>query len=119
MPALLVVAFFSACSSDENLDFQIDNNGLPTPLIEIYAPIDGSVIAADTDLVVDYEVVRGKRGAYVDIRVDKQKPMHVKSLKSRHRIQGLAPGSHTLVIVERTANGEMTGGVAKIEFVTE
>ena len=119
MPVLLIVAFFSACSSDENLDFQIDNSGLPLSLIEIYAPVDGSVIAADTDFVVDYEVVRGKRGAYVDIRVDRQEPMRVKSLKGRHRVQGLKPGSHTLLIVERAADGKKTGGVAKIEFVAE
>ena len=119
MPALLVAALLGACSSDENLDFRSGDIDKPSALIEIQRPIDGGVIPAGEDFVVVYEVVRGTDGAYVNISVDRQVPVRVNSLKGRHRMDGLPPGEHTLEIVEHMANGQRTGGVARIEFVAQ
>lgn len=119
MPALLALFLLSACGGEDKLDFQSADSGLPPPLIEIYEPLNGSVIPANTDFVVDYAVVRGNSGDYVEILVDKQKPMRVNSLRGRHLIHGLPPGRHTLLIVEHTADGKETGGVARIEISVE
>jgi len=119
MPVLLTLSLLTACGGEDKLDFQSGDSDLPPPLIEVYEPVNGSIIPADTDFVVDYAVVRGKVGDYVEIRVDKQKAMRVNSLKGRHMIKGLAPGRYTLLIVEHTAEGKKTGGTARIEITAE
>jgi len=119
MPVLLAFSLLTACGGEDKLDFQTGDSGLPPPLIEVYEPVNGSVIPANTDFVVDYAVVRGKAGDYVEIRVDKQKPMRINSLEGRHLIKGLGPGRHTLLIEEHTADGKKTGGVARIEISAE
>ncbi len=119
MPALLALSLLTACGGEDKLDFQAADSGLPPALIEVYSPVNGSVIPANSDFVVDYAVVRGKGGDYVEIRVDQQKPMRVNSLEGRHLIKGLNPGGHTLLIVEHAADGKKTGGVARIEITAE
>ncbi len=119
MPALFVLSLLTACGGEDKLDFQTGDSGLPPPLIEVYEPVNGSVIPANTDFVVDYAVVRGKGGDYVEILVDKQKPMRVNSLKGRHLMKGLDHGRHTLLIAEHTADGKKTGGMARIEITAQ
>ena len=119
VPALLALLLLSACGDKDKLDFQSADNGLPPPLIEIYEPVNGAVLPAHSDFVVDYAVVRGSGGAYVEIIVDQQKPMRVTSLRGRHLIHGLAPGRHTLLIVEHAADGKKTGGMARVNITVE
>jgi len=119
VPALLALLLLSACGGEDKLDFQSTDSDRPPSLIEIYEPVNGSVIPAHTDFVVDYAVVRGSGGAYVEIIVDQQKPMRVTSLRGRHLIPGLAPGRHSLLIVERTTDGKETGGMARIEITAQ
>ncbi|HEX22934.1 MAG TPA: hypothetical protein ENH21_05830 [Chromatiales bacterium] len=119
MPALLTLGLLTACGGEDKLDFQATDSGLPPSLIEVYSPANGSVIPANSDFVVDYAVVRGKGGDYVEIRVDQQKPMRVNSLEGQHLIKGLNPGGHILLIVEHAADGKKTGGMARIEITAE
>ncbi|HEB92020.1 MAG TPA: hypothetical protein ENI94_00805 [Gammaproteobacteria bacterium] len=119
MPALFALSLLTACGDEGRLDFQTVDSGLPLPLIEVYMPLDGSTIPANSDFVVDYAVVRGKGGDYVEIRVDQQKPMRVNSLKGRHQMKGLNPGRYALLIVEYAADGKKTGGMARIEISVE
>ncbi len=101
------------------MDFRGADSNLPPSLIEIYEPVNGAVIPANTDFVVDYAVLRGNRGDYVEILVGEQKPMRINSLKGRHLIHGLAPGKHALLIVEYAADGKKTGGMARIEITAK
>ncbi len=119
IPALLTLNLLSACGGEDKLDFQVLDSGPPPPLIEVYTPLNGSTIPANSDFVVDYAVVRGKGGDYVEIRVDQQKPMRVNSLKGRHRMKGLDSGRHALLILEYAADGKKTGGMARIEITVE
>ena len=119
MPALFALSLLTACGDEGKLDFQTVDSGLPLPLIEVYMPLDGSTIPANSDFVVDYAVVRGKGGDYVEIRMDQQKPMRVNSLKGRHQMKGLNPGRYALLIVEYAADGKKTGGMARIEISAE
>ncbi len=123
IPALFALSLLTACGGEGKLDFQTDfqavDSDLPSPLIEVYTPLNGSTIPANSGFVVDYAVVRGKGGDYVEIHIDQQEPMRVNSLKGRHWMKGLSPGRYALLIVEYAADGKKTGGVARIEITAE
>lgn len=117
--ALMIIGLLCACGNDDKLAFETGEDVRMLPLIEVYQPANGSVLAADTDFVVDYAVVRGLEGDYVVIRVDGKNPVRINSRNGRHRMQGLPPGPHTLLIEEYTNDGKRTGGRARISFSME
>lgn len=117
MPALLLVALLlGACGPEPEMDFQASDAARPPPLIEVYEPLNGDTLPAGEEFVVDYAVLRGESGAYVEISVDGKPPRRIKGVKGRHRMEGLAPGRHRLQIVEYDSKGKPTGGVALIEL---
>ena len=119
MPALLIALLLSACGPEPEIDFQAEDAGLPPPLIEIYQPLNGDTLPANEPFTIDYAVVRGTGGAYVEIGIDGQAPVRIQGLKGRHLMAGLAPGRHRLQIVEYTDKGKPTGGVALIELTAQ
>ncbi len=117
MPALLLL-ILSACSDGQAPDFGA-GAPLPPPLIEVYAPLPGSRVPAGGPLVVEYAVVRGKRGRYVEIQLDRRPAARVQGVHGRHLIEGLTAGEHTLILIERDAQGQATGGRAIVHFTAE
>jgi hypothetical protein len=90
-----------------------------SPLAEIYAPEDGATLAANQPFAFDYAVVRGSKGAYVEIQVDQDAPSRVVRLSGRHFIHGLAPGKHRLSVIEYDNKGQPTGARAAINITAE
>lgn len=119
---VLVAVLLAACSRDENIDFEAQglmDTGEPPPLLEIFAPESGAVLPAGKSFILEYETVRGDKGAYVEIYLDKQKPVKVKGTRGPHQIDGLSPGKHVIYLVERTVDGRKTGGEARIVITAE
>ncbi len=117
--AILLPLLFVACS-DADLNIPDPKSmGIADSLIEVYAPVTGSILPADTGFVLDFAVVRGSQGAYIKLRIDKQRPVILNSLSGKHRIDGLPAGPHTLVITEYAADGRPTGGQVLINVVME
>lgn len=110
-PILLIfVVLLSACTE---ADFNIPDRGsigMSQPLIEIYSPLSGSTLAADTEFVLDYAILRSEDGHHIKIYVDKKRPMSVFKLRGKHRMKGLPTGDHRIRIIEYTKDGRKTGG---------
>ena len=121
LPALLALGLLTACGDGrkDKIDIKVAEDVRSLPLIEVYQPANGSVLAADTEFIVDYAVARGLDGAYVVISMDGKKPVRINSLNGRHRMKGLTPGKHALLIEEFNAAGKKTGGTARIDFTVE
>ncbi len=112
----LSVLLVTACG---DTDITISTRGdaeAPDSLIEVYAPISGAVLPADTPFSLEYAVLRSSNGHHVSIQVDKQKPVKVNSLKGFHRMPGLPAGAHTLRVVAHTEDGTATGGQSIIHI---
>lgn len=110
-----------ACSeSDLNIpDAHKVGIGAPESLLEIYAPESGSVLPANTPFILDYAVVRGEKGSYIKIHVDKQPPLKVAQTRARHHMDGLPAGSHTITVTEYTKDGLPTGGLATVHVIMQ
>jgi hypothetical protein len=117
--ALFLLLLFVACS---DTDLNIPNPksmGMSEPLIEVYTPVTGSILPADTDFVLGFAVVRGREGAYIKLRIDKRRPVTLNNLSGKHHIDGLPAGPHTITITEYTHDGRLTGGQALIHVFME
>lgn len=103
-----------ACTGCSNSDLEISSiqsgNEKLQPLLEIYAPSSGDTLPADTPFTLEYAVVRGSDGDYVEVQVDKQKPVKVAQTRGHHLVHGLPPGRHTIAVKEFDKRGQPTGG---------
>ena len=116
---MLLSLLFVACSET---DFNIPDPGsmgIPDSLIEVYSPVSGATLPADTDFVLDFAVVRGNKGAYVKLRVDKMRSVTLAKISGKHHIDGLPAGPHTIALVEYTHDGRRTGGETIINVIME
>jgi len=114
LPVLLTVLLLAACGdSDISISTHSDTD-TPGSLVEISAPISGSVLPADKPFSLEYAVLRSANGHHVSIQVDQKKPEKVNSLRGFHRMPGLPAGAHTLVIREHREDGSPTGSQAII-----
>lgn len=119
-PLLLLILILSACSpSDNDLKFATPDIPVPEALMEIYSPTNGSVLPANTPFVLEYDVVRGAKGRYVEIQIDKQQPALINQTYGKHFIDALPAGSHTITLTEFSQQGEPTGGFAVIHITME
>lgn len=110
-PALLIAALLLGACTDP--DFNIPNRssiGMSKPLIEIYSPLSGAILPADTDFTLEYDILRSEDGHHIKIYVDKKRPMSVFKLRGKHRMKGLPVGKHRIQIIEYTKDGRKTGG---------
>ena len=116
----IVLATLSACGrSDNTLNFPSPKIPVPEALLEIYNPVNGSVLPANSPFILEYEVVRGEKGHHVKIQIDDQKPDIINEIRGRHFIEGLEPGPHTIILKEYTRQGAETGGIAIIHISME
>ena len=116
----LLLCLLVACTDsapDIDLSQNIDAD-LP-PLAEIYTPLNGDTLPANTAFSLDYEVVRGSNGVYVEIHVDKNAPEKVVGTSGRHRVEGLSPGKHRLSVIEFDKRGKPTGAHASVSIMVE
>ena len=114
---LLCFYAFLLAACTENNDFKFSDHTTATPsdsLIDVYAPMSGATLPRNTPFIFEYEVVRGKKGAYVKIQVDNQVPVTVHKTSGQHQIDGLAAGPHTISITEYTKEGKPTGGYTAV-----
>jgi hypothetical protein len=108
--ALFTVLLLSACT-DPDINIPDRNSlGMSNPLIEIYSPLNGSTLPANTDFTLDYAILRSEDGHHIKIFVDKKRPMSVYKLEGKHRMHGLPAGQHRIQIIEYTKDGRKTGG---------
>lgn len=101
-----------AACSDSELEISAAQSGggkLPA-LVEIYAPSSGETLPADTPFTLEYAVVRGGDGDYVEVQVDQQAPVKVAETRGHHLVPGLPPGTHTITVKEFDKHGRFTGG---------
>ena len=116
----LVCLTLCACNDSPSISISDKSDiGIPDALLEIHAPINGSTLPANQPVVLDYEVIRGDKGSYIRLKVDKQKSVKIARTKGMHRIDPLPPGKHTITLTEYTAEGRKTGGHATISIVIE
>lgn len=103
--------FCTACS-DSDLEISAIQTGSDKPpsLVEIYSPNSGETLPADTPFTLEFAVVRGADGDYVEVQVDKQKPVKVAHTRGQHLVPGLPPGQHTIAVKEFDRRGKPTGG---------
>jgi hypothetical protein len=118
---ILFLSIFTLGCTDSTPDINIssDIDADLSPLAEIYAPEDGAILPADTPFALDYAVVRGTKGTYVEIQVDKGKASRVVLLSGRHFVQGLAPGKHRLSVTEYDKKGKPTGARAAVNITVK
>ena len=110
----------SACDNSSSITITDKSSiGIPDVLIEIHAPIHGSTLPANQPFILDYDVIRGDKGSYIQLRVDKQTPVKIAKTSGRHLMEPLPPGEHTITLTEFTANGHKTGGKAKISVIMQ
>lgn len=118
--AILASFLFLVACSDTDLNIPAPKSmGMSEPLIEVYTPVTGSILPADTDFVLGFAVVRGRKGAYIKLRIDKRRPVTLNILSGKHHIDGLPAGPHTITITEYTNDGRPTGGQASINVFME
>ena len=111
----LCLFFLSACQ-DNDMAFNVPLSPQKVPILAVYSPNNGDVLAANEAFTLDYEVIRGSRGAYVAIQIDQQKPIIIYQVYGRHHIDPLPAGKHTIKIIEYTRGGEATGAQALIHL---
>ncbi|NOX75627.1 MAG: hypothetical protein GXP17_03220 [Gammaproteobacteria bacterium] len=115
---LLSALSIAACGDTEiTISTQSDADA-SLSLIEIYTPVSGAVLMADTPFSLEYAVLRSSNGHHVNIQIDKQKPVKVNSLKGFHRMPGLPAGAHILRIVAHTEDGTATSGQGIVRIIT-
>lgn len=118
--ALCCLFLVAACEGDPpEINLSTDVDKVYPPLAEIYAPKDGGTVPAHQSFALDYAVVRGTSGSYVEIQVDKKKPQKVALTDGRHLIEGLAPGKHRISITEYNKKGKPTGARAAVEITAQ
>jgi len=117
LPTVLFSALLLSACTDADINIpDRDSLGMSNPLIEIYAPLSGSTLPADTDFVLDYAILRSEDGHHIKIRVDKKRPVSVHKLRGKHRMKGLPAGEHRIEIVEYTKDGRKTGGKITLQL---
>ena len=110
-PALLLTALFLAACSEPDFNIPDRNSlGMSQPLIEIYSPLSGSSLPANTGFILEYAILRSEDGHHIKIYVDKKRPMSVFKLRGKHRMDGLPAGKHRIQVIEYTKDGRKTGG---------
>lgn len=110
-PALLFSIILLTACGESSLNIPDRNSlGMSQPLIEIYSPLSGSTLPADTDFTLDYAVLRSEDGHHIKIFVDKKRAVSVHKLRGKHRMKGLPAGPHRIQIIEYTKDGRKTGG---------
>lgn len=117
--AMFLSLLFVACSDGDLNIPDAKSMGIPDSLIEVYSPVSGSTLPANTDFVLEFAVVRGHEGAYVKLHIDKMRPVTLAKISGKHYINGLPAGPHTLTLVEYAHDGQPTGGEATINIIME
>lgn len=121
-PYWLTACLFLACAACSDSDLEISTahsgDGTPPPLMEIYTPDSGDTLPANTAFTLEFAVVRGN-GEYVEVQVDKQKPVKVAQIRAHHLVPGLPPGRHTIEVKAFDKNGQPTGGRTSVTILTK
>lgn len=115
---LSIPLLFACSESDINIPSK-EYFEQPKTLVEIYSPINGSVLPQNTPFILEYEVIRGQKGGYIKIQVDKMRPVTIARIKGQHHIDGLPAGSHTIKISDYGKNKKRGEGQAIINITMQ
>lgn len=119
LSACLLLACTACSDSDLEISTVQTGEGKPPSLVEIYTPNSGDTLPANTPFTLEYAVVRGGDGDYVEVQVDGQKPVKVVHIRGQHLVPGLPPGRHTIAVKEFDSHGRPTGGRTSVIITTQ
>ncbi len=119
MLAMFLLLLLVACSDTELNVLDPKSMGISAPLIEVYTPVSGSILPADTDFMLEFAAVRGPKGTHVKLRIDKKRPVTLAGISGKHHIDGLPAGPHTIAIKGYASDGRPTGAQVIIKVFME
>jgi hypothetical protein len=123
MKPLFAAGLLLACAACSDSELEISavqtGDGKPPSLVEIYTPNSGDTLPADTPFTLEFAVVRGGGGDYVEVQVDKKKPVKVAHTRGHHLVPGLPPGPHTIAVKEFDQHGQPTGGRTSVTITVK
>ena len=85
--------------------------------VTILSPKDGDKVP--TSFSVEYDVIASESGDHVHIDIDGGKPSVLKEMKGSFKFDGVAPGEHTISILENSSSHNPTGAKASIKVIVE
>ncbi len=85
--------------------------------VTILSPKDGDKVSPNFS--VEYNVIASETGDHVHLDMDGGKPNVLKEMKGSFNFEGVAPGEHTVNIIENSSGHTPTGSKASIKVTVE
>lgn len=85
--------------------------------VRILSPKKGAPVPAWGRFDIQYDIRPSSEGAHVHLHVDQNNPQILKNMRGFHTVGGLAPGLHTIRIIEVNNTHHPTGEAAAITVI--